>query len=473
MTFMVNNDTLGSTSTLEFITEPNTNPSFNYYNFKLNNVHNFMKSPNNKLYIDNITFLNPPNISYPVQKDNIQVIIKTSHSTNKELKVESDMLAIQNTIDLVSIINHHTELIKESAKHNQMSANFTDNYDTDYNHNVQFKLRTSGTPFQTLDIQLNDFFVNNNMLTFDSKNNKFIYNNKFIFYYKTNNIWNFNSSSITNPFSKYVEDFYDHPDTPHSGPPYITKDFRRDYILHSTNLLDNKDDNYIYSNQVSDIVCNISYAHGLSLSLDYKNIKNKYKHYNKFITQAPTINNISFSLLSDAGQTQLNLDGIYEDSWHTNSGEGPTIPNTGSWLREIDGKPVGEVAFDNVRDGNWFVAPIIISNSFGRYVDLSQTKQFTMTYTADNDFYLQIRPVGDAWNGGNQQSTKMPKGTHTQTVKWNDPRWGIMFTGSDDFTYKIDKSILKYVQGFVLVGDKKNKITVTSLKILDYIPPLP
>src|SRR5439155_22022171 len=94
------------------------------------------------------------------------------------------------------------------------------------------------------------------------------------------------------------------------------------------------------------------------------------------------------------------------------SGEGTTVPATGSILVKSGAQYVAKVGFVNAE---WHVVPVWTANKFDGQADFSKSASFTLTYSATDDLYVQVRPAS-CWSGGDKWLTKIPStGGQVQT----------------------------------------------------------
>ena len=160
--------------------------------------------------------------------------------------------------------------------------------------------------------------------------------------------------------------------------------------------------------------------------------------------------------------TALNIDGL---SMWIGSTEGPCIPS-GDLLVKEGGATVAKVAFKNAPE--WFVAPIDLGNAFGVAENLSTTPSFTIVYTAESDFWMQMRSKSH-WSGGSQWATRLAAGVNvSHTVQWaNSSAWETPL-GKPAQTLA---QVLSEAQGMIMVGNTNNALTVRSLTIPGFTPP--
>jgi len=89
------------------------------------------------------------------------------------------------------------------------------------------------------------------------------------------------------------------------------------------------------------------------------------------------------------------------------SGEGLTVPATGSILVQDGAAYAGKVEFVGAE---WHVIPVYIANKYGSTADLSKSSGFTLTYSATSDLHVQLRSLSH-WSGGDQYATSIPSTT--------------------------------------------------------------
>ena len=168
-------------------------------------------------------------------------------------------------------------------------------------------------------------------------------------------------------------------------------------------------------------------------------------------------------LLVLSNQQELNIDGLTQ--W-IGSDEGPCIPE-GNLLVKENGVTLAKVAFKNAPD--WFVAPIWIGNAFGIAENLTSTKNFTIVYTAESDFWIQMRSKSH-WSGGSQWATNLTAGQNvTKTISWDNTTAWETPLGKPNQTLA---QVLTETQGMIMVGNITNSVTVSSLKIPGFTPPV-
>ena len=152
-------------------------------------------------------------------------------------------------------------------------------------------------------------------------------------------------------------------------------------------------------------------------------------------------------------------------SWNA-SGEGLTVPATGSILVEEGGEYVGKVQFVGTE---WHVIPVLIANQFGQTVDLSTASGITLTYSATSELHVQLRSESQ-WSGGNQYATTIPStggSKETRFFSFAAAGWQSLF-GAPALSYA---DTLKEGMGLVFVGNSENSVVFYGLRIDGYMPP--
>src|SRR5919112_1589979 len=84
------------------------------------------------------------------------------------------------------------------------------------------------------------------------------------------------------------------------------------------------------------------------------------------------------------------------------SGEGTTVPPTGSLLVPVGRHYAAKVTFVNAE---WHVVVVWLGNQFEAQVDLSRSHGFRLSYSATDDLYVQLRPASH-WGGGDKWLTR-------------------------------------------------------------------
>lgn len=150
------------------------------------------------------------------------------------------------------------------------------------------------------------------------------------------------------------------------------------------------------------------------------------------------------------------------------SGEGTTVPATGSLLVRQGGGYAAKVSFLNAE---WHVIVVWLGNQFEAQADLSKSAGFWLTYSATEDLYVQLRPASH-WSGGDKWLTLVPS-TGGKLVrrffslapdKWT---W-LPELGQPSYSFG---SALGEARGLVFVGKTANSLDFRGLKIDGYTPP--
>ena len=156
------------------------------------------------------------------------------------------------------------------------------------------------------------------------------------------------------------------------------------------------------------------------------------------------------------------------ESWLA-SGEGATVPATGSLLLREGDDYVARIQFKNAE---WHVVPVLTANRFdGGEADFSSARGFWLTYSATDALYVQLRP-SFAWDGGAKWLTAIPA-THGQMVtryfSFEPSLWtSLDALGTPPYTYQ---AALAAVRGVVIVGETPNDIVFQGLRVDGYEPP--
>lgn len=150
------------------------------------------------------------------------------------------------------------------------------------------------------------------------------------------------------------------------------------------------------------------------------------------------------------------------------SGEGTTVPATGSLLVPEGHGYVAKVAFLNAE---WHVAVLWLGNQFEAQADLGRSAGFWLTYSATDDLYVQLRPASH-WSGGDKWLTRIPS-TGGRTVRrffgFAPDRWTwLPELGRPSYSLA---SALSEARGLVFVGKTPNTIAFRGLKVDGYTPP--
>jgi hypothetical protein len=150
------------------------------------------------------------------------------------------------------------------------------------------------------------------------------------------------------------------------------------------------------------------------------------------------------------------------------SGEGTTVPATGSLLVSEGGKYAAKVTFVNAE---WHVIVVWLANQFEAQVDLSRSAGFRLTYSATDDLYVQLRPASH-WSGGDKWLTLVPS-TGGQLVtrffSFSAASWTTLpELGTPSYSFA---SALGEARGLVFVGKTANVLDFRGLRIDGYQPP--
>ncbi|GIE46838.1 hypothetical protein [Actinoplanes nipponensis] len=150
------------------------------------------------------------------------------------------------------------------------------------------------------------------------------------------------------------------------------------------------------------------------------------------------------------------------------SGEGATVPATGSLLVPRHGGYEARVTFVNAE---WHVAVVWLGNQFEAQADLSRSAGFRLTYSATDDLYVQLRPASH-WSGGAQWATVVPSTggrVVTRFFSFRPEAWAaVPELGAPAHTYA---SALSEARGLVFVGKTPNELTFRGLRVHRYVPP--
>jgi hypothetical protein len=150
------------------------------------------------------------------------------------------------------------------------------------------------------------------------------------------------------------------------------------------------------------------------------------------------------------------------------SGEGTTVPATGSILVKSGSQYVGKIGFVNAE---WHVVPVWTANKFDGQADFSKSASLTLTYSATDDFYVQVRPASH-WDGGDKWLTKIPKTSgqvQTKVISFAAQNWTTLpELGTPVYSLA---DALKEVRGLVFVGKTVNQIEFHGLRVEGYVPP--
>ncbi len=150
------------------------------------------------------------------------------------------------------------------------------------------------------------------------------------------------------------------------------------------------------------------------------------------------------------------------------SGEGTTVPATGSLLVRERGGYTAKVAFLNAE---WHVVVVWLGNQFEAQADLSKSRGFWMTYSATDDLYVQLRPASH-WSGGDKWLTLVPSTGGKRVTKFfgfSPDKWTTLpELGKPAYSFA---SALTEARGLVFVGKTPNQLDFRGLRIDGYRPP--
>ncbi|MEC3975902.1 hypothetical protein [Amycolatopsis sp. H20-H5] len=150
------------------------------------------------------------------------------------------------------------------------------------------------------------------------------------------------------------------------------------------------------------------------------------------------------------------------------SGEGATVPPTGSLLVRAGGRYAAKVTFLNAE---WHVIVVWLGNQFEAQADLSASAGFWLTYSATDDLYVQLRPASH-WSGGDKWLTLVPS-TGGKLVKrffsFSPAKWtALPELGTPPYSFA---SALREARGLVFVGKTPNRLDFRGLRVDGYRPP--
>jgi hypothetical protein len=152
------------------------------------------------------------------------------------------------------------------------------------------------------------------------------------------------------------------------------------------------------------------------------------------------------------------------------SGEGATVPATGSMLVPLRGRDKYAARIEFVGE-EWHVAVVWLGNEFEAQADLSRSAGFLMTYSATDDLWVQLRPASH-WSGGAQWATRIPSTrgrTVTRFFSLRPQAWtSVPELGAPAHTFE---SAVSEARGLVFVGKTPNTIEFRGLKVHRYTPP--
>jgi hypothetical protein len=150
------------------------------------------------------------------------------------------------------------------------------------------------------------------------------------------------------------------------------------------------------------------------------------------------------------------------------SGEGTTVPATGSLLVPAGNRYAAKVTFLNAE---WHVAVVWLGNQFEAQENLSRSHGFWLTYTAADDLYVQLRPASH-WSGGDKWLTRVPSTGGklvTKFFSFSPDAWtSLPELGTPPYSFA---SALSEARGLVFVGKTPNQLEFRGLRIDGYRPP--
>jgi hypothetical protein len=150
------------------------------------------------------------------------------------------------------------------------------------------------------------------------------------------------------------------------------------------------------------------------------------------------------------------------------SGEGTTVPATGSLLVPAGDRYAAKVTFLNAE---WHVAVVWLGNQFEAQEDLSRSHGFWLTYTAADDLYVQLRPASH-WSGGDKWLTRVPSTGGklvTKFFSFSPDAWtSLPELGTPPYSFA---SALSEARGLVFVGKTPNQLEFRGLRVDGYRPP--
>jgi hypothetical protein len=147
------------------------------------------------------------------------------------------------------------------------------------------------------------------------------------------------------------------------------------------------------------------------------------------------------------------------------SGEGLTTPKTGSILVKDGASYVGKVTFIGA---DYHVIPVYVANAYGKTADFTNSKSFTLTYSATTALHVQLRTLSH-WNGGDQYATDIPSTggqKQTKTFPFAEANWASLFN-KPALSFA---DTLKEAMGMVFVGQGDNTVAFYGLRFDGYTP---
>jgi hypothetical protein len=150
------------------------------------------------------------------------------------------------------------------------------------------------------------------------------------------------------------------------------------------------------------------------------------------------------------------------------SGEGTTVPATGSLLVPAGNRYAAKVSFLNAE---WHVAVVWLGNQFEAQENLTRSRGFWLTYAAADDLYVQLRPASH-WSGGDKWLTLVPSTGGklvTKFFSFSPDAWtSLPELGTPPYSFA---SALTEARGLVFVGKTPNQLEFRGLRIDGYRPP--
>jgi hypothetical protein len=149
------------------------------------------------------------------------------------------------------------------------------------------------------------------------------------------------------------------------------------------------------------------------------------------------------------------------------SGEGLTVPATGSLLVADGSRYDAKVQFVG---SDWHVVVVWVGNQFEAQADFSGASGFTLTYSASDDLYVQLRPASH-WSGGDKYVVAIPSTggqIQTRTFSFDANAWTTLpELGVPNYPFS---DAIKEVRGFVFVGNTPNTLDFRGLRIDGFVP---
>lgn len=152
------------------------------------------------------------------------------------------------------------------------------------------------------------------------------------------------------------------------------------------------------------------------------------------------------------------------------SGEGASVPATGSLLVPVRGHRKDYAAKVELLNAEWHVLVVWLDNQFEGQADLSRSAGFWLTYSATEDLYVQLRPAFK-WSGGDQWLTTVPSTRGRQVTRFFSLRpeaWtSLPELGAPPHTFA---ATLPAARGLVFVGKTANRLDFRGLRFHNYTP---